>query len=100
MTQDQMYEHLRAQMRGTDIPALEALNKTLEATGIEMMPFFRGDKHLYIRCDGMAWQNVRIIEFLASANFLTTRIVAFKRPIDLERVSEVVATPYLNIYKL
>lgn len=99
MTQDQMYEHLRAQMRGTDVTALEALNKTLEAVGTEMKPFFKGDKHLYVRCDGMIWQNVRIIEFLASANFLNTRIVAFKRPIDLEGVNEVVATPYLDIYK-
>lgn len=99
MTQDQMYEHLRAQMRGTDVTALEALNNTLKAVGSDLMPFFKGDKHLYVRCDGMAWQNIRIIEFLASANFLSTRIVAFKRPIELEGVNEVVATPYLNIYK-
>ena len=99
MTEDQMYEHLRAQMRGTDVTALEALNNTLKAVGSDLMPFFKGDKHLYVRCDGMAWQNIRIIEFLASANFLTTRIVAFKSLIELEGVNEVVATPYLNIYK-
>ena len=100
MTQDQMYEHLRAQMRGTDIMALEALANTLKAVGIELMPFFRGDKHLYVRCDSMEWQNIRIIEFLASANFLKTRIVAFKRQVDLEMFpKEIVATPYLNIYK-
>jgi len=99
MTQDQMYEHLRAQMRGTDVTALEALNNTLKAVGSDLMPFFKGDKYLYVRCDGMAWQNIRIIEFLASANFLSIRIVAFKSTIELEGVNEVVATPYLNIYK-
>lgn len=99
MTQDQMYEHLRAQMRGTDVTALEALNNTLKAVGSDLMPFFKGDKHLYVRCDGMAWQNIRIIEFLASANFLSTRIVAFKKPIELEGVNEVIATPFLKIYK-
>ena len=100
MTQDQMYEHLRAQMRGTDVTALEALANTLKAVGSEIMPFFKGDKHLYIRCDMIEWQNIRIIEFLASANFLKTRIVAFKRQVDLEMFpNEIVATPYLNIYK-
>ncbi|MBW7844855.1 MAG: hypothetical protein H3C45_04290 [Bacteroidia bacterium] len=99
MTQDQMYEHLRAQMRGTDVSALEALANTLKAAGSDLMPFLKGDKHLYVRCDWMQWQNIRIVEFLASANFLTTRIVAFNRKLDLEGVDEVVATPYLNIYK-
>ena len=100
MTQDQMYEHLRAQIRGTDVTPLEALAKTLKTFGCETMPFFKGDKHLYIRCDMMEWQNIRIIEFLASSNFLKTRIVAIKRQIDLEIFpNEIVATPYLNIFK-
>lgn len=99
MTQDQMYEHLRAQMRGTDVTALEALSNTLKKAGTELKPFYKGEKHLYVRCDGIPWESIKTVEFLATANFLKCRMVALPREIDLGNRKETICTPYINIYK-
>ncbi len=99
MTEDQMYEHLRAQMRGTDVTALEALANTLKKAGTEVKPFYKADKHLYVRCDGIPWTSISIIEFLSSSNGLTCRMVALPREIQLEDRKETICTPYINIYK-
>jgi len=99
MTEDQMYEHLRAQMRGTDVTALEALANTLKRAGTEVKPFYKGEKHLYVRCDGIPWTSISIIEFLASSNGLTCRMVALPKEIQLEDRKETICTPYINVYK-
>lgn len=99
MTEDQMYEHLRAQMRGTDVTALEALSNTLKKAGTEVKPFYKGEKHLYVRCDGIPWTSISTIEFLASSNGLTCRMVALPKEIQLDDRKETICTPYINIYK-
>ncbi len=99
MTEDQMYEHLRAQMRGTDVTALEALANTLKRAGTEVKPFYKGEKHHYVRCDGIPWTSISIIEFLASSNGLTCRMVALPKEIQLEDRKETICTPYINVYK-
>lgn len=98
MTQDQMYEHIRAQMR-SGVEALDALAKTIRVAGSDAMPFLKGDKHLYVRCDSMPPHSIKTIDFLANANFLTWRIVAFNRMVDIEETTEPVATPYIHVYK-
>lgn len=98
MTQEQMYEHIRAQMR-QGVEALDAIAKTLTVAGSDTMPFIKGDKHLYVRCDSMPPHSIKTIDFLTNANFLTYRIVAFNRMVDIEDTAEPVATPYIHIYK-
>lgn len=99
MTEDEMYEHIRMQMRGTDVTALEALANTLKKAATEVKPYYKGEKHLYVRCDGIPWRSISIIEFLASSNGLTCRMVALPREIDLGDRKETICTPYINIYK-
>ena len=98
MNQDQMYEHLRAQMR-QGVETLEALSKTLLEVGNEIRPYSKGEKHLYVRCDLIPSDSIRIIDFLCFANHLNWRIVAFNRIVDFYGSKETVCTPYMNIYK-
>lgn len=99
MTEDQMYEHLSVQLRVTGVTALEALSNTLKKAGTEIKPFYKGEGHLYFRCDGIPWQSILIIEFLANSKGLTCRMVALPREIDLGDRKETIYTPYINIYK-
>lgn len=98
MTEDQMYDDIRKQMR-TDVTALEALANTLKKAGTEIKPFFKGENHLYVRCDGIPWESITTIAFLSRSTGLTCRMVALPREIDLERGKETICTPYVNIYK-
>lgn len=43
MTEDQMYEDIRTQMRGTDVTALEALANTLKKAATEVKPYYKGE---------------------------------------------------------
>ena len=64
MTEDQMYDDIRTQMRGTDVTALEALCNTLKKARTEVKPFYKGEKHLYVKCDGIPWTSISIIQSL------------------------------------
>ncbi|MCF8428377.1 MAG: hypothetical protein K9I36_16700 [Bacteroidia bacterium] len=99
MTETEMYEDIKTQMRGTDVTALEALSKTLVKARTEIKPYHKGEKHLYVRCDGIPWQSIDIIEFLATANNLTCRMVALPRKVEIGDKTETICTPYINIYK-
>lgn len=96
MTQEEMYEHTRAQMR-SGVEALDAIAKTLVVAGCDLMPFLKGDKHLYVRCDSMPPHSIKTIDFIVNVNFLTWRIDAFNRIV--EGMTGSIATPYIHIYK-
>jgi hypothetical protein len=100
MKKDEMYEHLKAQMRGTDVTALEALANTLKKLGTEMKPFYKGEKQLYVMCDGMPWTSIEIIAFLASSNGLTCRMEARPKVTQIDDTKITTWLPYINIYKL
>ena len=99
MTEDEMYEDIRMQMRGTDVTALEAMANTLKKARTEVKPYYKGEKHLYVRCDSIPWRSISIIEFLASSNGLTCRMVALPKEIQLEDRKETICTPYINIFR-
>lgn len=103
-----MFEHVRAQLRGQFTnanqhgyvsAALKALYTTLTEAGSICHPFHRGDEHLYVRCDGMPFRSVKTVEFLASSNFLTCRITAMNRSVELDGEIHAIPTPYINIFK-
>ena len=99
MTKDEMYEDIKLQLRGTDVSTLEALANTLKKTGTEMKQFYKGEKHLYVRCDVIPCSSISIIEFLANSNGLTCRVVALSDVIQFNNKKEKISIPYINIYK-
>jgi hypothetical protein len=98
MTETEMYDHMRSLQRKGMEP-LPALYETLKKAGSETMDFHPGDRHLYVRCDMMPPHSIRTCGFLAGAAFMTWRIVAFNRLVDLDSTKTPIATPYINIYK-
>ena len=99
MTKDEMYEDIKLQLRSTDVSTLEALANTLKKTGAEMKQFYKGEKHLYVRCDVIQCSSISIIEFLANSYGLTCRVVALSDVIQFNNKKEKISIPYINIYK-
>lgn len=98
MTQDGMYDYMRSLQRKGMEP-LPALYETLKKAGSETMDFHTGDRHLYVRCDMMPPHSIDTVSFLTGAAFMTWRMVAFNRLVDLDGKNTPIATPYINIYK-
>jgi len=46
-------DKIEAEMLLKELRPLHALAKVLKEFGFETMPFYRADKHLYIRCDNV-----------------------------------------------
>lgn len=98
MTEDEMYENIRAQMRGTDVKPLEALYNTLKKAGTETKSFTKGENHLYVRCNGLPWQSLAIIQFLADSNVLEVNVVAMPLNAELMGSPKKKYAPYLHIF--
>jgi hypothetical protein len=47
----------------------------------------------------MPFRSIRTVEFLASSNFLTCRIEAKNRLVDLDGEKHPIPTAYIDIYK-
>jgi hypothetical protein len=100
MTQDEMYDNIKLQMRTTNFTALESLYNVLQITKTECLPYFKGDKHLYVRADNLPWNSIKTVEFLATANFINVRIVAKSQSFKVGNENIILPIPYLNLYKL
>jgi len=100
MTETEMYEYLRAEIHERGSTALEAMVITLKKAGIEVKKYYRGEKHLFVRCDNIHWGGITIVAFLAASNGLKCRIVALPREVQTEDRNGTICTPYINIYKV
>lgn len=100
MTEQQMFEDVRAQLRSANISPLEALANTISKAGAEIKPFYKGEKHLYVRCDCMPFGSISTVNYLANSNRLGCRIVALTRVFQLDGVNETICSPYIDVYQL
>jgi hypothetical protein len=96
MNKDEMHEYLHQQMRGTNVKAIEALSITLKKAGATIKPFYKGEKHLYIKCDSMQFSSIETIRFLTNSTGLNIRIKAFLAQDDNFNF---IAVPYINVYE-
>lgn len=98
MTENDLHEYARVLQR-KGMESLPSLYEALKKAGLETMDFHKSDKHLYVRCEGLPPSSIKTIDFLTYCFFLTWRIVAYTRLVDLDGKKEAIATPYINIYK-
>lgn len=99
MTETQMFEHMRTQIRTEKLTPLHALSNTLKKAGSEIKPYYKGESHLYVRCDGIPWDSISTIHFLANSQKLKCRIVALSTTEQFKGQNITICKPYINIYE-
>lgn len=98
MTENDLHEYARdLQRKGME--NLQSLYEAFKKAGLETMDFHKGDKYLYIRCDELPPSSIKTIDFLTYCFFLTWRVVAYTRLVDLTVKKEAIPTPFIKIYK-
>lgn len=97
MTENQMFDEIRMQMRTNGVPVIAALARTLTKAGVELPPFDDAQKILYVRCDAMPFQSITTIGYLARINGLKVEIIALPRKVEIAGAMETISTPYLLI---
>lgn len=79
MTTEQIYDLIGLQLRRTDYSKKEILNVfniVFKKAGIEMLPFYKGEMHLYLRLDNIPIESVEYIIYIARTRNLSCKIVS------------------------